>query len=456
MDIILHCGEHKTGSTSIQTALFLCKEELLRCSILYDDANERSGHYDLAYLVGRGRKLNEKEALEKTECAKESFVRLKDKIDLHGPDYLLLSSENFFSFPSNDLHAILKLFDGMYEKAHVIVYIRCPVSYYMSSVQQYIKGGHVFPAPDTYKKNTAQNLLALREVVGHERFHVGIFDRKTLRQGCVVNDFSQVLREVSGAPVAALPVVKTNVSLAAEQMIVLQSYRRDFLPHSDRSSDASVDGIIRFFNELKSRKALPLSRPSLSAVAKDALYESARSCCRDVDAQFHGLGFEEVCFADASARGPSASRGQWSGVASILAEYDADLVRVLKSCIPAYNKILARALAGDFLDAGVAQNKSFYESLGNYLFSECHFKVAGMSFMKALQFDADDALMHVNVGRSFLRMGQIGDAMRWGLKAMALKGDEPEAYFFLGEVLSAGGDVEGAKTFFRKGAQLAG
>lgn len=141
-------------------------------------------------------------------------------------------------------------------------------------------------------------------------------------------------------------------------------------------------------------------------------------------------------------------------VASILEAYDPYMVKVLESCIPSYNTGLRYRLGGDFLDADVVCNKSFFEALGRYLFSEEAYKAASQAFARALQYDEGDPYLHVKVGRSFLVLGDFVQAMKQVQRAIQIKDNEPDFYLFLGELMLAKGDPGGAEAAMRKAEEL--
>ncbi len=122
MKLILHIGNHKTGTTTIQNSLYNQKDYLLKeYSFLYPETFLIKGahHYLPTILLGNktlfGKNLN------------YSFDRLleifKLEIKEKQPKVVFLSSEEFFRLNTEQIAKIKPLFD-LFDKVEILAYLR--------------------------------------------------------------------------------------------------------------------------------------------------------------------------------------------------------------------------------------------------------------------------------------------------------------------------------------------
>lgn len=139
MEIILHIGTHKTGTTSIQDALRASFEQLLERGILFPEAGcppGLSGQHMLSwyYQSNRQKKL----PFPKPPVWEELY----EEVSRYQPEKVILSAESFSSAKSAAVEKIRSELDQFspYEIS-VILYLREPLSYLKSSYKQHIKNG---------------------------------------------------------------------------------------------------------------------------------------------------------------------------------------------------------------------------------------------------------------------------------------------------------------------------
>lgn len=142
----LHIGLGKTGTTSIQAAMYSNSARLEAQSILYPTIS--SNHYFLAsYFVDRPENLifhrdSRRTLPEIAEFNRDHMTRFREACRGSACKTVVLSSEFLAGL---SLSGIVKLKDFLESIAlhiKVVVYLRHPVSYIESFVQQHIKTGH--------------------------------------------------------------------------------------------------------------------------------------------------------------------------------------------------------------------------------------------------------------------------------------------------------------------------
>jgi len=121
MRLVLHIGNHKTGSTSIQKSLFERRRELIEKGVLYPSAGLVSGcHHNYTFSL---RGYNKISGSEEKMNLHDIISDLRVETGIHKPSTVILSSEEFISLNENEIMKLSPLFD-MFDQVIVIVYLR--------------------------------------------------------------------------------------------------------------------------------------------------------------------------------------------------------------------------------------------------------------------------------------------------------------------------------------------
>ena len=227
---IVHIGDGKCGSSSLQKGLHEIRNQLRDKGIIYETANAHHGHFDLVSLVGKENR--EAISVEATvQRAQKTIDLIREK--LRPDSTVLLSAESFFSLPPYLLIKILQMISPSIDRLDLIAYVRAPHSMYLSLVQQIVKADSIFPMPDKYVRPVDMILKRWRDYPDVNTLTVHNFDRSHLVDGDVVPDFTRVLRDLTGFGDIDLPSLNVNTTLSAEQLVLLQKYRGIFLKDHD-------------------------------------------------------------------------------------------------------------------------------------------------------------------------------------------------------------------------------
>lgn len=223
---ILHVGDMKCGTTSVQASLANAKAALRANGVIYDVSETGINHCDLVRLARPTSNGNLDAELERGR----RILSLLAQAEVGPSDTIVLSAENLLPLPPRDFWPILREIapTGPLE-VHVIAYIRAPSDMYISHVQQMLKSRQAFTPPDQYNRPVAQFLRAWRDAPEVASIRVRRFDRTALTKGDVVADFASQLAELV-EHVPPLSAKTKNQSLTAEQCVVLQRLRREILP----------------------------------------------------------------------------------------------------------------------------------------------------------------------------------------------------------------------------------
>lgn len=227
--IVIHVGAGKTGSTSIQQALFASKSS--NDSVLfYPNILESNGSqiFRFAFCESSQTPSNIKSRFGKDgsgECYFTYQEEIKKSFALQCENYesVIVSSE--FLFLSNkDEAARIKLFLKSigFSEIHVVMYLRHPAPYYLSVAQQALKNQSNMPDPSSFKYDM-EGAIEVWSGIEPTSVTVREFSRARLKSGDVVVDFSNYLLDL-GFVTELSPVSDSNASMTVESTVALQDY----------------------------------------------------------------------------------------------------------------------------------------------------------------------------------------------------------------------------------------
>jgi hypothetical protein len=370
VELILHIGDGKCGSTSINASLFDARQALLENKILYLAPARAAGH---SYYLTMFDKYFGKDIAEKKVLAEENIKNTNTALRDFEPEYLIICSELFLRFGAQRLWPfLLNSFEADITATHVTAYFRCPASRYLSGTQQRLKHHSTIVTPDRFKRNTVKPLLDWSKITKSGTTTARLFDRKFLTGGSVVSDFSDVLSGITGSPKIFLPETLENTSLTAEQSIVLQNFRADFLSHMEGKFAEESNRLIRFCSRIN-RCVAPLStKLTLSDAARNLINHNNIRIVRKMDKRFPGLDMEGRCVGDAMGKVRGSAPWRPDKIESTLETYDRDIVNHLRQLLPRYNTGLRDGLnvKGENALCHIGGNDKFLKLYGEYLTSE--------------------------------------------------------------------------------------
>ena len=148
MKILLHMGLSKTGTTSLQSALFASREQLRKRGIVYPDGGPaRENHKLLTVLlqppdsVVRDVKfIFDFDDARMRRAAQDMWEATKREVERARPELLILSSEYLFAKPrAEGFHKLRELLTQLSHDITPIVYFREAAAHFGLGVQQSVK-----------------------------------------------------------------------------------------------------------------------------------------------------------------------------------------------------------------------------------------------------------------------------------------------------------------------------
>ena len=215
-ELVIHLGDTKTGSTSIQKALLSGAYDVPGETLLYPT---RSHHNALVRALNRPRRADERE---------KRFSKVFDRLSNSEARYGVVSAEHFqFVDPEIFVEAVETYWPGMRERMRLISYVRPHHEKLLSSFSERVKLGHAGEAFEAFldvmsERKTLDYLPRFRKwrAVFGDRFELRPFVRGELYRQDVIQDF---LRYVLGHENFTVSEdVSANTSLTIPQLSILR------------------------------------------------------------------------------------------------------------------------------------------------------------------------------------------------------------------------------------------
>ncbi|MCU7959395.1 MAG: hypothetical protein KZQ58_05225 [gamma proteobacterium symbiont of Bathyaustriella thionipta] len=131
MRLILHIGNHKAGSSTIQTGLLEKQEELLNFSVLYPKtALVICAHHNLAFAL-KGQAVGFR-SRQQPKSLSDYKLQVAEEAKKHNVRTVVMSSEEFMKFNEQDI-TVFSDFCSLFDSVKIIAYFRDHVNSIESS-----------------------------------------------------------------------------------------------------------------------------------------------------------------------------------------------------------------------------------------------------------------------------------------------------------------------------------
>lgn len=221
-DLVVHLGDTKTGSTSIQWTLVNGFWSCPGRDIVYPtDANHIGLTMTMTDPALRGRQAVE-------------FETLATDFHLSKADHGIVSAETFeFVDPQMFRDAVNAYWPGLSERMRLIAYVRPHAGKLLSFFSERVKlGEDETSVTELFEKRSKERMFAYaprfrkwRAVFG-DRFELRVFDRKQLHDGDVVQDFFRYV--LGDAEFQITGSTLSNASPTVSQLALLRKMHQTF------------------------------------------------------------------------------------------------------------------------------------------------------------------------------------------------------------------------------------
>lgn len=236
MKLILHIGNHKTGSTAIQTSFSLNEKALADSGILYPETGRiKNAHHLWSLNMRRVTVPGFKDVID----IEELIVQLQEEISVKNPNIVFMSSEEFFPANINDYSNISKLFD-LFDSVEVVCVLRNQVEHIESGYKFSVLWELISEKSDFNEYLESQLTSGYHNYYEHLEKYINCkYFAKTL-----VLDFSDLISDrklifnflkAINLEFISLNEIDNNKSLSRLATIGIALYNKNFMSDLDRA-----------------------------------------------------------------------------------------------------------------------------------------------------------------------------------------------------------------------------
>lgn len=242
MDLHLHIGSPKTGTTAVQTFLAANREALRELAVLHPRTFGDKRHLVLPDLVRVKRQTRSTNGAGSEGLVDPESVAEQLQEELAERDYtkVLFSSEFFWTklARSRQLELLRDFLTRFFDRIYIHAYIRRQDEYIASAWSTAVKGGSTDSLSGTWPRDRLRDIIDYwkilspwAEVFGRESIICRKFDRRTLKNGDIIEDLLDAAGVAwqSGFHVPS----RVNESLDADSLEFLRILNHD-LPRAGR------------------------------------------------------------------------------------------------------------------------------------------------------------------------------------------------------------------------------
>lgn len=214
---------HKTGSTSIQETL----KNYFRDGVKYANMGPSNHSVPIMTIFSENRysygnhAINGRTVQEIDEMKVRSESLLLADLKNKEINKLIISGEEMSYLSKNSVLSLKDFLSEFAEKITILAYIRNPLDFSNSALQQIIKGGYKsdkIPQP-SYRERFEKYL----EIFGRENINFRLFDKKKLLDGSVVLDFCDWV----GIPPGSIPEKTMNEGVPDEVVRLIYLFNKE-------------------------------------------------------------------------------------------------------------------------------------------------------------------------------------------------------------------------------------
>jgi hypothetical protein len=201
VELTLHIGMSKTGTTSIQRFLATNRARLVEGGVLYPKSPGTPRHLRLGMAMKTDEQLARTPAWYGLKVADPDVMRrrfgrrLRREIAESGVDRVLMSDEILYATYDDAIARLRRFTDDVSRRLRVVVYLRRQDDHLLSNYQQLVKAGSTMKLADyaagdrSRSYDYSRRLAFWEQVVAPDELVVRAFDRSFFRGGSLLEDF---------------------------------------------------------------------------------------------------------------------------------------------------------------------------------------------------------------------------------------------------------------------------
>lgn len=222
-ELIIHVGTHKTGTSSIQSSLYACRNKML--SHYFDFGEPNHSHVMASIFLDDPYSYHFHRKLDRSKFFVDDYIaswksELSLQIKNSEKEKFIISAEDLCVLKKEELSRMKVFLEKFFLSVNVICYLRPPVSYMQSYFQQRLKGGVIDLEPEKLYPNYRRIVDKFFGVFGEKKCEFIKFSPECLVGGDVVVDFMHRIGDKGD-----VKSLKVNESMSAEATALLFIYR---------------------------------------------------------------------------------------------------------------------------------------------------------------------------------------------------------------------------------------
>jgi len=282
--VVLHIGTPKTGTTSIQHSLARAQRNGGLGKVHYPLWENDNNQQRLAVLYFRPDELDAllPSLRERYPSAEWDFRHMRERYrdmlfgELRSAEKVIISAEmlSYLFTPKRAAQLRDVLEKKGFRQFHIVLYVRDPAGYYLSSTHQSLRMSDELPLikdPATFK----YDFLRVAEV-WEEVFPGRLIVRKYDPNLDVLDDFRNVMQQCLGVALPRVPL-RRNSTFSTEGMQILQDYREMFWSDNGGYMTPDTSRLVAFLEQSSLAQDLHQTRPALKAPVAEQIRANHRA-----------------------------------------------------------------------------------------------------------------------------------------------------------------------------------
>jgi len=251
---LIHIGTGKTGTTSLQNSLSTQKHKLQ--DVCYPNITGNAHHF-LALIYQEFDQLSRGHRAYVRDAKHHQRIAIKLRFDflesISNANKIIISSEFLSRFRQKEVLALKDDLKNIgFTNFLILCYVRDPVSYFRSVLQQKMKASHIPLSPKEFRY-AFRRCIELYCNLFNNNIIIQAYDN-TLHQGCVVQDFIMRAEEFFNTRSLRIKTKNTNRSLSAEALFILQQYRKLYESEMENVFTDKSQALLEILSKLPATK----------------------------------------------------------------------------------------------------------------------------------------------------------------------------------------------------------
>ena len=284
MNLLLHIGSPKTGTTTLQHALSDNRQNLLDRGILYPEIDGKFNHNIISLIFRNNPPVREYARLHggnPNRLAEEGWKALeyikKQCADTNASTLLISSEYLFFPLNSAESSKFSSSLLSHFDRIKTVCYLKHPIDYFGSvAAQQFKAATRISGSKPSPYLDILRGYKSFTDVVVRE------FSQHSLVNGDILSDFSDTVLKLHDFELTGK---RRNEGASAEGLLLLSRYRSLEMPNKENTFTSASRKLLNIIQNAE-RKAKLQSKPVVRANLANQLWQAFLPSCPALQEEF--------------------------------------------------------------------------------------------------------------------------------------------------------------------------